>query len=205
MHGTWPAGFNAQVWISNTGDEELRDRELSWTLPDGQHVTQMWSARPEQEGATVTVRPESRLSRIAPGSSVTFGFPGHRGDANGVPESFAIDGAACSVGRPAPVSRGTDVSRIPTCPRFGGLPPDRGHPFIRSVEQASTCRPSPLTRAGAVARLRNSPGVRDFPGRCAACDMNRFTIRPGEAPIEWAPRRPPQASEPPRLPPGKPR
>ncbi|WP_173019524.1 cellulose binding domain-containing protein [Streptomyces alkaliphilus] len=98
VHGAWPAGFNAQVWISNTGDEELRDWELSWTFPDGQHVTQMWSARPEQEGATVTVRPESRLSRIAPGSSVTFGFLGHRGDANGVPESFAIDGAACSVG-----------------------------------------------------------------------------------------------------------
>ncbi|WP_078861633.1 cellulose binding domain-containing protein [Streptomyces sp. NRRL F-5650] len=71
---------------------------MSFTFPGGQSVTQIWNATRVQDGRSVTVtHPSSYNTSIAPGATVNFGFSGaSQAGTNGVPDSFTLNGTACS-------------------------------------------------------------------------------------------------------------
>ncbi|WP_164545282.1 glycoside hydrolase family 9 protein [Antribacter gilvus] len=98
--GTWPGGFNAQVWVTNLGPGTLDAWELSWDFPAGQTVARAWGATVTQDGATVTAASlpwNSRLDDTDEGakqSSITWGFTGAgSGDA---PSAFTLNGVRCA-------------------------------------------------------------------------------------------------------------
>ncbi|WP_318215091.1 cellulose binding domain-containing protein [Streptomyces sp. SCL15-6] len=96
----WGTTFNADVTIHNTGSTAVDRWELSFTFPGGQSVTQIWNATRVQDGRRVTVtHPSGYNTSIAPGATVNFGFSGaSQAGTNGVPDSFTLNGTACSSG-----------------------------------------------------------------------------------------------------------
>ncbi|WP_176611324.1 cellulose-binding domain-containing protein [Actinomadura sp. WMMB 499] len=96
VDGTWPAGFQATVRITNLGDGPIDGWRLGFDLPDGQAVTQLWNGTPVQDGATVTVTPAGWNRSIPAGGTVEFGFLGSSaGDGGTTPEGFLLNGARC--------------------------------------------------------------------------------------------------------------
>ncbi|WP_320778499.1 cellulose-binding domain-containing protein, partial [Streptomyces sp. CRN 30] len=97
LDSQWPDGFQATVTFTTA--EALDDWRVSWTFPDGQHVTQMWDATPSGSGAHVTATAASYNAAVPAGATVTFGFLGtwEKGR-NGAPGSFTLNGAACAGG-----------------------------------------------------------------------------------------------------------
>jgi len=93
----WGTGFTGNVTVANTGTATLNPWSLQWTFTAGQAVTQGWSARITQSGATVTAAGESWSAGLAPGASVTFGFNATRGADNPRPASFTLNGTPCTV------------------------------------------------------------------------------------------------------------
>jgi endoglucanase len=96
VHGTWPGGFNTQIWIRNTGDEPIRGWQLSWTFAGDQTIDHGWSADYEQDGAVVTAENLKWNATLKPGGRTTIGFIG---DAPGQvlePWLFELDGEPCT-------------------------------------------------------------------------------------------------------------
>ncbi|MPZ83783.1 MAG: protein kinase [Actinophytocola sp.] len=52
---SWQAGYEAKVTIRNEGDEPLSGWSLTWPMPDGHEINNMWGGTVEQDGNTVTV------------------------------------------------------------------------------------------------------------------------------------------------------
>ncbi|MFH0245147.1 cellulose binding domain-containing protein [Streptomyces sp. HK10] len=94
----WQGGFQADVTVRNTGTTALDGWKAVWSFPDGQQVDQMWNASFTQSGATVTASSVDWNARLEPGASASFGFTGSWSGANGVPDAFEVDGAACATG-----------------------------------------------------------------------------------------------------------
>ena len=95
VHGTWPGGFIAQLWITNTSDQPLDGWELAWTFAGDEQIQNLWSGDATQSGTGVTVESLSWNGAVEPGQAVTLGFVGSS-QAGPVPvEAFAINGGAC--------------------------------------------------------------------------------------------------------------
>ncbi|MBE1537733.1 protein kinase domain-containing protein [Actinomadura algeriensis] len=98
VDGTWPAGFQATVRITNLGDGPIDGWRLGFDLPDGQAVTQLWNGTPAQDGAAVTVTPAGWNRSIPAGGTVEFGFLGSSDGTDGdatAPEGFTLNGSSC--------------------------------------------------------------------------------------------------------------
>jgi endoglucanase len=99
VNGTWPDGYNAQVWITNTGSSPINGWELAWAFPGDQSVAYGWSGEYGQQGATTTVGNLSWNATIAPGQTLTFGFIGRPGTLSAAwPEVFRLNGQTCATG-----------------------------------------------------------------------------------------------------------
>lgn len=98
VHGSWPGGFIAQVWVSNTGTTKIQGWELEWAFGGSQTIRDMWGADDEQVGQRVTATSERWNAVIKPGRSTTFGFIG-RGDPSDGPAPLLIrvNGQACTL------------------------------------------------------------------------------------------------------------
>lgn len=100
VHGTWPGGFNVQIWVENLGPTAIEGWELSWTFPGDQTIKHGWSADYEQDGATVTAAnlPWNEVLH-APGDGLakrTIGFIGNaEGSTGHVPEAIYLNGVRC--------------------------------------------------------------------------------------------------------------
>ncbi|BDZ43073.1 hypothetical protein GCM10025865_23720 [Paraoerskovia sediminicola] len=96
-HGTWPGGFNTQIWLRNVSDHTLAWDDLTWSWTADQTVTrQAWSADWSQQAADVTASSLSWNDEIRSGKRVTVGFVGNPGAfADAAPEQFWLDGAPC--------------------------------------------------------------------------------------------------------------
>jgi beta-glucosidase len=70
---------------------------LQWSFTAGQTVTQSWSARVTQSGATVTATGEPSGSSLAPGATVSFGFNGSHAGSNPRPAAFTLNGGTCAI------------------------------------------------------------------------------------------------------------
>jgi endoglucanase len=101
VHGTWPGGFNTQIWIANLGPGAVDGWTLSWQFPGDQRIDHGWSADYAQDGATVTAT-NLAWNRVlhAPGAGLsrqTIGFIGKAGtSANHVPDAFYLNGVRCA-------------------------------------------------------------------------------------------------------------
>ncbi|WP_328475571.1 glycoside hydrolase family 3 C-terminal domain-containing protein [Actinoplanes sp. NBC_00393] len=93
----WSTGFTGTVTVANTGAAALNPWTLRWTFTAGQTVTQAWSARVTQSGATVTAVGEPWNATLAAGASLSFGFNGASSGSNPRPTSFTLNGTACTM------------------------------------------------------------------------------------------------------------
>ena len=73
---TWPGGFQAQVTVSSNGGVPVHGWRVTWSLPDGQTITQIWNGVLTQQGGSVTVANENYNAAVSAGGSTTFGFLG---------------------------------------------------------------------------------------------------------------------------------
>ncbi|MBA2946593.1 cellulose binding domain-containing protein [Streptomyces himalayensis] len=93
----WSDGFQADVTLTNTGDEAWSGWSLGWSFPDGQKISQMWNASHTQDGSAVTAKDVGWNANVAPGASVAFGFTGSSSGTNGKPTAFKVGEEGCAV------------------------------------------------------------------------------------------------------------
>jgi cellulose 1,4-beta-cellobiosidase len=93
---TWPAGFQGQAVLTNTGRATVNGWALAWTFPGDQKITNLWNGSYTQAGNAVKVTNASYNSTIRPGGAVTIGFTGTSTGDNTSPPAFTLNGRACS-------------------------------------------------------------------------------------------------------------
>jgi cellulase/cellobiase CelA1 len=93
----WTGGFQGDVKITNTGTAAVNGWKLAWTFPDGQLITQIWSATSTVSGTTVTATNVNYNAAISAGGSTSFGFLGSWAGQNRKPTGFTLNGTACTV------------------------------------------------------------------------------------------------------------
>ncbi|MGR6913774.1 GH12 family glycosyl hydrolase domain-containing protein [[Actinomadura] parvosata] len=80
---TWNNGYVIQpVTVTNRGTSTLNGWTVTFPLPSGHAITGMWNASYTVSGGTVTVRPLSQNSTLAPNASTSFGYQASRPDGN---------------------------------------------------------------------------------------------------------------------------
>jgi len=80
----WNGGFQGQVTVT-VGSAPISSWTVTWAFPNGQSVTQIWSATETSSGSSVTAHNLSYNGSLAAGASTTFGFLGSWNGTNGVP------------------------------------------------------------------------------------------------------------------------
>lgn len=98
VHGTWPGGYNAQIWIKNTGNTSINGWNLTWAYPGDDTVThRAWSAKWSQDAANVSAVNYPWNAAIKPGKRTTIGFIGASGMLkDSPPEQFWLNGQPCA-------------------------------------------------------------------------------------------------------------
>lgn len=98
VHGTWPTGFTAQVWIHNIGEEPIEGWTLEWDFPGNESVAHHWSTQMTVSGSAVAATNLSWNAGLEPGGQLTFGFTGvvPADESPGVPTVFRLNGTACT-------------------------------------------------------------------------------------------------------------
>ncbi|MEV7286256.1 cellulose-binding domain-containing protein [Streptomyces sp. NPDC093252] len=91
----WSTGFEAVIRV--TTERALDDWTLAWDFGDGQRISQMWDAHPEQRGSRVTVEAAHYNRAVPAGGSLTFGFVGLLDDRNRAPADITLNGTPCAV------------------------------------------------------------------------------------------------------------
>ncbi|PWR07693.1 serine/threonine protein kinase [Micromonospora sicca] len=88
--------FSAELTLTNTGDRELRDWNMSFTFPGRQTVT---AAQPavRQQGQTVLLQPPAADAALAPGASKKVALSGKYTGSNPLPVQFKVGETACGV------------------------------------------------------------------------------------------------------------
>src|SRR6185295_17679084 len=70
---TWQGGFQGQVTVT-AGNAAISSWQVTWTLANGQAISQMWNGTPTVSGSTVTVRNVSWNGALSPRGTAQFGF-----------------------------------------------------------------------------------------------------------------------------------
>ncbi|MBN6057397.1 cellulose binding domain-containing protein, partial [Nonomuraea sp. RK-328] len=70
----WQGGFTADVTVRNTGATAWNNWTVTWTMPSGVTLTNVWNSTITSSGTTWTVKAPSWATSLAPGASATFGF-----------------------------------------------------------------------------------------------------------------------------------
>lgn len=72
---SWQGGFQAEVTVTNTGSTTINGWRVSWTLPSGQSISQIWNGTLTTSGGNVTVTNVSYNGTLPPpGGGTSFGF-----------------------------------------------------------------------------------------------------------------------------------
>ena len=74
--GQWSGGFQAEVTVRNTGSARTNGWQVTWTLPTGQSVTQLWNGTMTVSGTNVSVTNVSWNGALAANATATFGLTG---------------------------------------------------------------------------------------------------------------------------------
>ncbi|TDC81696.1 serine/threonine protein kinase [Micromonospora sp. KC606] len=89
--------FTAEVTVTNTGTEELRDWRVRFAFPGRQTVTKASPAVAQQQGRTVVVQPAPGRTALAPGASEKLVLSGRYTGTNPLPVQFHLAETACAV------------------------------------------------------------------------------------------------------------
>jgi len=92
IDGSWQGGFQATVTVT-AGAAAIKSWTVSWTFPNGQAVTQFWSATITSSGSAVTARNVNYNGALSPGASAQFGFLGSVGSTNNAPSTITCSAA----------------------------------------------------------------------------------------------------------------
>ena len=71
---TWSTGYQVAVTVTNRGSENMAGWVVTWTLPGGQRISNLWNGSFSQSGAAVSVTSASYNGTLAPGAAATVGF-----------------------------------------------------------------------------------------------------------------------------------
>ncbi|MCT2581605.1 protein kinase [Actinophytocola sp. S1-96] len=71
---TWPDGYEAAVTVRNESDQDVTGWELTWTMPEGHEINNLWGGKDTQDGTSVTVTNDDYNVTIAPGASAEVGM-----------------------------------------------------------------------------------------------------------------------------------
>ena len=71
---SWSVGYQVQVTVRNTSRTNLVGWQVSWTLPDGHHIQQVWNGLLTMNGPAVIVDNATWNANLAAASSTTFGL-----------------------------------------------------------------------------------------------------------------------------------
>jgi cellulase/cellobiase CelA1 len=83
VQSQWGTGYVIQPSrVTNTGSTTISAWTVTVTLPAGHAITGSWNATQSISGQTVTFRPVSFNSTLAPGASGEFGFQASRPNGN---------------------------------------------------------------------------------------------------------------------------
>lgn len=74
--GQWSGGFQAEVTVRNNGTALLSGWKVSWALPSGQSIGQVWNGVSTTSGDTVTVGNTAWNGALGPNATTTFGMIG---------------------------------------------------------------------------------------------------------------------------------
>ncbi len=72
--GSWPDGYQSAVTVRNEGARPITGWQLSWPMPDGHRVNNLWGGQITQNGAAVTVTNADYNVTIPVGGSVEVGM-----------------------------------------------------------------------------------------------------------------------------------
>lgn len=139
----WPGGFTANVTITNLGDP-IDGWSLTWTFPAGQQVTQAWNAVIAPSGGQVTARNVSYNPTVGTDATTSFGFNGSWSGGNPAPDSFTLNGVACTGGvetPPPPSSQPPPSSPPPSSPPPSSRPPTSPPPSGNAMAQVAAMQP----------------------------------------------------------------
>ncbi|TDB72028.1 serine/threonine-protein kinase [Micromonospora sp. KC721] len=89
--------FTAEVTVTNTGTEDLRDWRMRFAFPGGQTVTKASPAVAKQQGRTVVVQPAPGRAALAPGASEQVALSGRYTGTNPLPVQFHVGETPCAV------------------------------------------------------------------------------------------------------------
>ncbi|WP_410662240.1 protein kinase domain-containing protein [Amycolatopsis sp. lyj-84] len=79
----WPGGSEIRVSVQNSQDTRLTGWEVSWTLPPGTRIANLWNGSLAQEGDRVRVSELDWNAVLPAGGTTTFGFISTTGDDGG--------------------------------------------------------------------------------------------------------------------------
>ncbi|MEU8010433.1 serine/threonine-protein kinase [Micromonospora parva] len=89
--------FAAELTLTNSGKQELRDWTMSFTFPGQQTVTKADPTPVQQQGRTVLIRPAAQRTTLAPGAAEKLTLTGKYSGANPLPVEFRLGDATCGV------------------------------------------------------------------------------------------------------------
>ena len=72
----WNTGFQAEVTVTNRGSAPLRGWTVTWSVPSGQAIIQLWNGTLTTSGRTATVRNAAWNSTIPARARTSFGMLG---------------------------------------------------------------------------------------------------------------------------------
>jgi endoglucanase len=92
---SWPTGFTATVAVTNEG-AAIGSWTVTFTLPAGEAVTNLWSGTYTQSGSTVTVRDAGYDGSVPAGGTASFGFQAGDSGTPGTAGNFTLNGGTCT-------------------------------------------------------------------------------------------------------------
>ena len=95
VQNQWNTGFTGTLDIKNTGTP-WNGWTTTWTMTNGQALTQWWSGQFSQTSDKVTVTHEESNKVVRQGRSISFGFNASHTGINPVPIDVAVNGTRCS-------------------------------------------------------------------------------------------------------------
>ncbi|RSM79822.1 serine/threonine protein kinase [Amycolatopsis sp. WAC 01375] len=79
----WPGGSEIRVSVRNSQDTRLTGWEVSWTLPPGTRIANLWNGSLAQDGDRVRVSEADWNAVLPAGGTTTFGFIATTGEDGG--------------------------------------------------------------------------------------------------------------------------
>jgi len=141
----WPTGFQAKVTLGNTTSQNVQGWNVTWTMPNGQQVTQLWNGKVTQAGDAVSVNDAGYNQVIPANASVNFGFIGSYNGPNSIPDAFALNGMSCGEMSPVGAPMGS-TAQTPTTPTAPAAPQPDAAPGLSIAVQAESGQEIPVLR-----------------------------------------------------------